>query len=170
MLRALMLAVLLSGCATSGIWSNYAEPQSGATAKLRISSDADVFLIPERHCLDWKAPGAGLAVSGKWVFGPGKPEFNGRSIGMKGEVPAGLTSGEMLVPAGKPLVVKYTTQERDATMVYACEISFGFVPLADEEYQLSAYMDIPGKRCHFLPVSILQPERKVPAYAVKACK
>lgn len=163
-----LLLVLLGGCAQIKVFmTDYKEPVMGDTAMVRFSTNGDLMLIPDRNCTDWSAPDAGVVVAHKPFGGP---KFNGRKIGMAGEAPAGFTSAEVKVPAGKPLTVVFKSEIMNYPWIYTCEGNFTFLPKPGEQYQMTVNHDTGANRCSYEPKLLSNPTHRVALYKTEACK
>ncbi|MCE5978302.1 hypothetical protein [Pseudomonas sp. JR33AA] len=135
-----LLAAALAGCgniaAVKSFNTPYGSPSGGDTARLRVIADGMVRAVPEKDCVDWYSPGAGvIAVPTK-----GFADRNGETLGMPAGVSAqaGDAVSEVLVPAGKPFTLHFLDGGRSAgyDTVQNCLGMFSFVPQKGADYEL----------------------------------
>lgn len=134
-------AALLSGCgniaAVKSFNTKFASPTSGETARLRVVANGMVRGVPGLSCTDWYSPGAGvIAVPQK-----GFADRNGETLGMPDAkaVPAGSVSSEVLVEAGKPMVLTFLDGGRATgyNQKTTCLGMFTFIPTAGADYEVT---------------------------------
>lgn len=141
-LLPVILAVLLlslGGCGqvanVRSLSTGYVPPQGGETARIRLLTDGLVRAVPERDCLDWNVPGAGVMASAK----PGFPDHNGENLGIPGPIFswAGAVSSELVVPANKPIAFHYLGRLQYSRQ---CAKTMTFVPRPGVDYMVQATM------------------------------
>jgi len=141
-LLPVILAVLLlslGGCGqvanVRSLSTGYVPPQGGETARIRLLTDGLVRAVPERDCLDWNVPGAGVMASAK----PGFPDHNGENLGIPGPIFswAGAVSSELVVPANKPIAFHYLGRLQYSRQ---CAKTMTFVPRPGVDYLVQATM------------------------------
>ncbi|WP_300719617.1 hypothetical protein [Pseudomonas sp.] len=141
-LLPVILAVLLlslGGCGqvanVRSLSTGYVPPQGGETALIRLLTDGLVRAVPERDCLDWNVPGAGVMASAK----PGFPDHNGENLGIPGPIFswAGAVSSELVVPANKPIAFHYLGRLQYSRQ---CAKTMTFVPRPGVDYLVQATM------------------------------
>ncbi|MEE8876705.1 hypothetical protein [Pseudomonas helleri] len=141
-LLPVILAVLLlslGGCGqvanVRSLSTGYVPPQGGETARIRLLTDGLVRAVPERDCLDWNVPGAGVMASTK----PGFPDHNGENLGIPGPIFswAGAVSSELVVPANKPIAFHYLGRLQYSRQ---CAKTMTFVPRPGVDYMVQATM------------------------------
>ena len=141
-LLPVILAVLLlslGGCGqvanVRSLSTGYVPPQDGETARIRLLTDGLVRAVPERDCLDWNVPGAGVMASAK----PGFPDHNGENLGIPGPIFswAGAVSSELVVPANKPIAFHYLGRLQYSRQ---CARTMTFVPRPGVDYMVQATM------------------------------
>ena len=135
-----LLAVALAGCgniaAVKSFNTPYGSPTAGDTARLRVIANGMVRAVPEKDCVDWYSPGAGVIAVPKKGFA----DRNGETLGM----PAGAAVGrgdavsEVLVPAGKPFTLHFLDGGSSTAYgtVENCLGMFWFVPEKGADYEL----------------------------------
>lgn len=102
-----LAAALLAGCgniaAVKSFNTQYASPSSGDTARLRVIANGMVRAVPNKDCVDWYSPGAGVIVTPQKGFA----DRNNEVLGMPaGGAQFGAVS-EVLIPAGKPFTLTF---------------------------------------------------------------
>ena len=141
-LLPVILAVLLlplGGCGqvanVRSLSTGYVPPQGGETARIRLLTDGLVRAVPERDCLDWNVPGAGVMASAKTGF----PDHNGENLGIPGPIFswAGAVSSELVVPANKPIAFHYLGRLQYSRQ---CAKTMTFVPRPGVDYMVQATM------------------------------
>ncbi|MFF5864240.1 hypothetical protein [Pseudomonas sp. NPDC012596] len=145
-----LLAAALCGCgnmaAVKSFNTPYASPVAGDTARLRVVANGMVRAVPEKDCVDWYSPGAGVIA----VPTEGFADRNGESLGMPASaaVQAGDAVSEVLVPAGKPFTLHFLDRGQSAgyDRVQNCLGMFSFVPEkgADYEFVVHGYSACDG--------------------------
>ncbi|GGP26044.1 hypothetical protein GCM10010971_18630 [Silvimonas amylolytica] len=113
----------------------YAEPQSGARARLRVVTTGEIRLIPGRDCHDEYAPGAGVVATQGYDLAD--HHLNGRKLGMPDEPATDQrgTVSEVFVTAGQPVEVNFISQQiATGTSNWVCNLKWSFVPEAGKDY------------------------------------
>ncbi|GAB4057543.1 hypothetical protein [Uliginosibacterium sediminicola] len=163
-----LAAMLLSLAGCTGLLNygqDYSEPQGGAQAKIRISSNGEVRLIPNSNCISYTREGAGLVVSNRFsVSGP--PKLQGQSLEMKGKAPEKMKSAEVRVAAGQPLTVAFSSLTPGQA---SCDYSYTLLPKANEEYQVTVWHDLDAGYCRFEPSSLSNPQQRVVSHQAEQC-
>ncbi|WP_247394671.1 hypothetical protein [Ralstonia pseudosolanacearum] len=130
----LCCAVALTGCGAVGIaktqFRAVDEPTDGERARVRVIANSPVKAMPNRDCIDWDAPGAGIAAA----MGPlGSSGYLGRLIGMPdGEQYRRGSTAEFYVAAGQPYTLVLITGPESSTQ---CSAGVSFVPNANTDYE-----------------------------------
>jgi hypothetical protein len=147
-LAALSTLVVLGGCAP--IRRIYTEPTAGKLARVRVSTDGIVWLVPNNRCVDFTDPRSGL---GPVAQGPMfNSSMNEKKLGMPGKIPAGsLASSELRIQAEEPLVLSYghetSTSTGRITTTYTCKVNFAFTPKPGYDYAAVSQTTPDGRRC-----------------------
>lgn len=138
-----MLLLSMSGCSTfdnlKAFTSAYQEPESATTSRLRVITDQVVRLVPDRSCIAWDAPGAGV-VSSRNAGVANSTLLNDQRIGMPGGKQGGRAS-EVYVRPNKPITIVYN----GARGTYQCATYAYFIPEANSDYEVVAH--IPYMSC-----------------------
>lgn len=153
----LILILALAGCAELAVVNrDYVEPIGADVARVRFSASegGEIRLIPGRRCVDWSAPGAGIVV-GNVTYVVGKPKWQDRKLGIGGQPPANTRSSEVLLRAGEPVIMNYSSTRADGNYKYTCQGNLGFVPKAGQDYQIGVL------GCSFFGGSLTDPTEKV---------
>lgn len=133
-----MLLLAVSGCSTinnlKAFTSAYQEPESATTTRLRVVTDQVVRLVPDRSCVAWDAPGAGV-VSSRNAGVANSKILNDQRIGMPGGEQV-KDASEVYVRSNSPITVVYN----GARSMYECAVYAYFVPEANSDYEVSAYL------------------------------
>ncbi len=144
------LVLVIAGCAP--IRRTYTEPTSGKLARIRLTTDGIVWVVPSNRCRDFSDPRSGL---GPVAQGPMfNHSMNDKKLGIPGEAPtasAGHATSELLVQADEPLVLGYgheqSTRAGTITTTYSCKVDFLFVPKEGYDYAALAQTTPDGRRC-----------------------
>lgn len=146
------LPLVLSGCGTLdkfgghlnpeiASWNRaYIQPASGA--QIRLVTDGAIRLVPARNCIDWYAPGSGVALS-KAKKNQKNP-YLGNTLGIPGGNPDDHAA-EVRVSAGKPVTLVYSVSTTIIGNKHRCETSGYFTPLAGKNYQ--AWTSLTDRKC-----------------------
>lgn len=134
-----LVAALLTGCgniaAVKSFNTPFASPSSGDTARLRVMANGMVRAVPEKDCVDWYSPGAGVIVSPKKGFA----DRNNENLGMPAGAEAFGVVSEVLIPAGKPFTLSFLDGGSGGYgYTRNCVGMFHFVPQKGGDYELVA--------------------------------
>jgi len=163
-----LVAIFLMGCSTTPFDDlsmpnsrPYAEPKDGSRARLRISTDGAVRIADNTSCSTWSDPNSGV---GPVARGPLlTKENNSKSLGMPGVAPGDLTSTELHVRAGRPLLLHYMKQQGVTyTTVASCDGLYSFIPKLDHDYQAVFRQTADGRLCFRGVVDISSPTVPIP--------
>lgn len=167
---AAIALALLSGCSSfSAMNRPVSEPAEGPTATLRVVTNGHLAMIPDRACLDWSAPGAGIAASTSNFIGK-SPALNGQKRDMKhaSKERADVVMAEIKVKANSPVTFQFESDENNGIVRTICEpFAIAFIPEAGEEYEIFAGVD--EKYCRLYAESLSKPGRYPVQKRVKAC-
>ena len=139
---------MLSGCTTLVDLANkldpstktftvpYIEPDVQTNSRIRVISDTTVKILPNRSCVDWNAPGAGMVSAHSFALGNDKTH-NDKVIGIPraGEI---KNSSEVYIKPNEPLVLVYGHKT-------SCLIEASFIPEENTDYQILS--DTSSGRC-----------------------
>lgn len=135
-LRIVILSLVLSGCSTYDNLKSYTvpyqEPEHPTSARIRVSTDQVVRLIPGSDCLDWRVPGAGV-VNSRAIALANNREHNDKRIGM----PPGDqldNNSEVYVKPNEPITIVYN----GAAHRTECSSRSYFLPQENSDYEISA--------------------------------
>lgn len=153
---AVAFLAVLAACAP--IRRNYTEPTAGKLARVRVSTDGIVWLIPNNKCVDYRDPRSGLGpVAQGAMF---SKALNDKKMGMPGTGPrtAGLQTSELAVQAEEPVVLSYghetSTSTGRITTTYTCKLNFVFTPKQGYDYAALSETTPDGRRCRMGVVAI----------------
>ena len=173
-------ALLLAGCAATTPFDDssmphkkvYNEPSSGPKARIRISTDGIVRLAVGTVCSRWDDPASGV--------GPNTFDTplltvanNNRRLGMPMKAEPGLTTTELYIPAGRPLLLHYMNYKRSEAMVgnkirtttQTCDGVFAFTPEAGMDYTAKFIQTAAGNQCLRGVATMAQPDLVLPNIA-----
>jgi hypothetical protein len=163
-----LAAMLLSLAGCTGLLNyghDFQEPQAGAQAKIRISSNGEVRLVPNSNCVSYTRDSAGMVVSNRFsVSGP--PKLQGQNLEMKGKAPDGMKSAEVRVAANQPLTIDFSSLTPGLA---SCDYAYTLLPKANEEYQITVWHDLEGNYCRFQPSSLSNPQQRVIMHKAEQC-
>ncbi len=154
--RAFLVAFVLFLGACAPIRRTYTEPTSGKLARIRVSTDGIVWVVPNNRCRDFSDQRSGL---GPVAQGPMfNHSMNDKKVGIPGSAPTagqvptvGFASSELLVQAEEPLVLGYGHEKSMSagtiTTTYTCKVDFLFVPKEGYDYAALAETTPDGRRC-----------------------
>jgi hypothetical protein len=170
LLALLSVVIAMTGCQMFSqiktASSDYVEPSSGPTTRVRFATNANIIVIPDKSCIDWSAPRAGVVVSNR-AFIAGKPSAIGKNLNMPGEKPKGIAYAEVKVSAAKPLTVMFDSVDSEADWHYTCTAQFTFLPKENEDYQVVV---LGPRGCKIEVVSLTNPTARVSGFRAEACK
>ena len=134
-----LLTLALAGCGM-GIFRPYKEPTSGPVARLRVSTNGFVGVHAGTRCPDWSNPRTGLAAVQDVMISSAN---NGKSLGMPGSARADLVSSELVVQAGEPLLLTFTSKKG----LFSCSLQYAFTPQPGRDYAAVFTQTLDGYLC-----------------------
>lgn len=171
------VALTLVGCAglqqstaeLAMFYRDYAGPAAGRpTALMRLSADGVIRITPDSSCADFLKPETGVALFSM----PSTKDYghlHHRKLGMKGTAPPGMTSTEIALEAGKPVVISYTRNWTHRGSGYLCQVHRSLTPEAGAQYQLLAEPVLAEGRCTFVVASLSEPPALLPTAEARLC-
>lgn len=144
-------------------------PPSVPHALMRISTDGFTSVQPGTAC-DWAAnPRGGVAVVATQLY-VGARGVTGQVLGVVGEAPKGVTSGELRVAADEPVTVPYTANWAVGNLQYVCRLTRSFVPVQGAHYQLLTSVDTRQQRCGMVVLQLAPEPMVVQLVDAPKCK
>ena len=128
-------------------------PETTPHALLRISTDGYTWVQPGTAC-EWTGnPRGGIAVTANQIY-IGARGFTGRVLGVVGDAPKGLSSGELRVAANEPVTVAYSAFWTVGNLNYNCYTFRSFVPVQGAHYQLLTSANTTQRRCGMVALQL----------------
>lgn len=133
---AMALCSLICGC--QGGSRPYIGPEGGDRARIRLSTDGSIRILPNTRCVNWRLPNIGMGPVES--LAPLDNSNNGKKIGMPGTAPSGLKTAELYLKAEEPVLIYYLKHAGAESAVYGqitmkyCSGVFAFTPKADTDY------------------------------------
>lgn len=170
-------SLFLAGCAglqqstaeLAMFYRDYAGPPAGRpTALMRLSADGVIRVTPDSSCADFLKPETGVALFSM----PSTKDYghlHHRRLGVKGDAPPGLTSTEIALEAGKPVVISFTRNWTVRGTGYLCQVHRSLTPEAGAQYQLLAEPVLAEGRCTFVVARLSDPPAIVPTTEARLC-
>ncbi len=148
---------------------DYVGPADTAGAALmRLSADGAIRITPGSSCADFSKPETGVALFSTYSL-KDYSHLHGRSLGVSGVAPEGLTSTEIALTAGTPVVVSYSRAWAARGTSYTCQLHRTFVPESGVHYQLRAEPVLSEGQCVFAITRLTEPAAVVPAVPARLC-
>lgn len=172
-----LAALLLAGCVSmpqsvgeaAMFYRDYIGPvgQPGA-ALMRVSADGAVRVTPGSTCADFAKQETGVAL----FSSPSTKDYqylHNRKLGALGEAPPGLTSTEIALAGGQPVVLSFTRVWTVRGTAFTCQMHRSFLPDAGASYQLTARPLLNDAQCEMVVTRLTEPASVVPAVPVALC-